>query len=212
MELFREFGFRCELFGAPAPPPEMRVAFVPVADRQVQILAREFGKKLAEPLPPPPPELEAKLGPHDVMESPPLFPSVSIRGYPPLHARLSRFGQTAAVAHWIHRMTIEVDSGRRGGVLQAVSLYLTGLDRDADNCAISSCRHVRLSVRGKSLPLPVTPAGWQAILDGSRPLAVQIFVQSLARIDPSVRCAFHGMGIAFFALLGVQTETEDPDE
>src|SRR5207247_1646074 len=133
----REFGFACMHFGVAGPSPNLRVAFIPVPEKQVLLMAQTMSKKLTEPLPPVPPQVQAKVGPHDVLGAPALFPQINITGYPPLHAQINRFGQTAMVAQWIHRMTVEVGTGRSGGVVQAVSLYLTGLDRAADNCAIS---------------------------------------------------------------------------
>jgi hypothetical protein len=201
-----DFGFPCMLFGVPGPAPDVRVAFIPIPDTKVAVLARELGKHLAEPPPPVPPEVADTLRPHDVLGAPVVYPQFDYPGYPPLHAALQRFGQTAAMAQWIHRMTIEVATGRRGGVVQAVSLYLTGLDRDADNCAISACRGLRFG-RDRH-PLPVIPAGYEKILKESRPLGVQIFLQPLARIDPSIRCAFLALGAAFFGTLGVEEHRE----
>jgi hypothetical protein len=193
------------LFGAPPPPPEWRIAFVPVPEEEVPRLALRFRKVLAEPLPPVPPEVSAKLRPGTVLSAPPLVAQIDVPGYPPLHLRLNRFGQSAAMATWIHRMTVEVGTGRRGGHVQAVSLYLTRIDRDADHCAVSACRSLR-SVSGK--PLPMDARGYEKVMADPDPLAVQIFCQSLARLDPSLRCGFLALGAAFFGARGVTSEAD----
>lgn len=193
------------IFGAPAPSPDVRVAFIPVSDAQVIQLAGRLRTKLIEPLPEVPPETAAKLRAGDVLAAPPLFAQIDVPGYPPLHAQIDRFGQTAAIATWIHRMTIEVATGRRSGQVQAISLYLTGVDRAADNCAISACRSLRFG--GK--PLPLDPGVYERLLKETPPLAVQIFCQQLARIDPSIQCGFLALGTAFFGTLGIEGDLPD---
>jgi hypothetical protein len=205
-----EFGFAYMVFGVAPPSADLRVAFIPVSEKQILELARMMSKKLSEPLPPMPIEVENKMAPHVVAVAPTVFPQIDIPGYPPLHGAIDRFGQTAMTAQWIHRMTVEVATGRRGGVLQAVSLYLTGLDRDADNGAISACRNLRLGP--KAQPLPMTPESWEKVRSDARPLAVQIFLQPLARLDPSIRCAFLALGAAFFGTLGVEGERHGEPE
>jgi hypothetical protein len=201
----REWEFEYMHFGVPPPPPEMRLAFVPVGDGQVIELAQRFRGRLAEPLPALPPRAVEKLRPADVVEAPLLTARVDVGGYPPLHVVIRRFGQTAAVATWIHDMTVAVASGRHGGQVQAVSLYLTGIDRAADDCAVSVCRQMRLGGGGAPMPLPVEPAVYDRIRkDPSRPLGVQIFCQALSRLDQSIRCGFLALGAAFFGTLGVE--------
>jgi hypothetical protein len=204
----REWGFSFMHFGVPPPGPELRVAFIPVTDAQVMELAGKLGAKLVEPLPDVPPEIQAKVKPGTVLVAPAAFAQVDVPGYPPLHAKIERFGQTAMVATWIHHMTIEVATGRRGGKVQAVSLYLSGIDRDADAGAVSFCRSLRF---GSGALLPVAPDAYEKIRQETKPLAVQIFCQSLARVDPSIRCAFLALGTAFFGSLGVEEEHDDAE-
>ncbi len=199
----RDWGFSFMIFGAPKPPPDMRVSFTPVPEERIHELAGKLRSKLVEPLPDVPRELSDKLGRHDVLMPPPLVPQIDVPGHAPLHGVIERYSQTAASATWIHRMTIEVSTGQRAGQVQAVSLYLSGLDRTADNCAVDTCRKMRF---GPGRPLPVEDAVYEKILNESRPLAVQIFCQSLARIDPSIHCAFLALGTAFFGTLGVAGE------
>lgn len=197
-----EFDFPFMVFGVPPPGDDLRIVFAPVSDIHVSRIAQQLRKHLAEPLPPMPPEMEKNLGSHDIVGAPTAYPQFDIAGYPSLHAALDRFGQTAAMAQWIHRMTVEVGTGRRGGSVYAVSLYLSGVDPAADNCAISTCSKLRFGPSRAGLP--ITPAAFEKIANESRPLAVQIFLQPLARIDPSIRYAFLALGTAFFGLLGVK--------
>jgi hypothetical protein len=197
----RDWGFPFMVFGAPAPAPDVRVAFIPVTDQQVHKLAEGLRAKLVEPPPDVSPELAARVRPGDVLSLPLPVAQIDVPGYPPLHAQIERFGQTAAMATWIHRMTVDVGTGRRSGQVQAVSLYLTGVDRAADNCAISACRQLRFG-GGKALPLGSDV--YQRLIEESKPVAVQIFCQQLARIDPSIQCGFLALGIAFFGTLGVE--------
>lgn len=199
----REWGFPYMFFGAPPPGPDVRVAFPPVSDQQVQELAATIRPQLVAPLPDVPPELSAKIGRHDVLMPPALVPQISVPGHAPIHAVIERYSQTAATATWIHRMTVEVSTGQRAGQVQAVSLYLSGLDRAADNCAISTCKRMRF---GPGRPLPIPDAVYEQLYKEEPPLAVQIFCQSLARVDPSIQCAFLALGTAFFGTLGVAGE------
>jgi hypothetical protein len=206
----RQRKFACIDLGVAPPPPEMRVAFPQVPMSAVEELAQNLAKKITES-PPLPTDVQARIKPGDIVESAAVYPRIDIKHYPPLHARISRFGQTALVAHWVHRMTVELDTGRHGGVLQAVSLYLTGLDRRADNCAISACQLMKMAPGKPGLPIP--PGVWDKLReDPQRPLAVQIFVQPLARLDQSIRTAFFAVASAFFGSLGIDEESEASEQ
>ena len=65
-------------------------------------------------------------------------------------------------------------------------------------------RHLRFGREGK--PLPLNSAAYDKIRDLPKPLAVQIFLQPLARADHSIRSVFFAMGIAFFGTLGIASD------
>ena len=58
------------VFGAPAPAPDVRVAFIPVTDQQVHKLAEGLRTKLVEPPPDVSPKLAARIRPGDVLSLP----------------------------------------------------------------------------------------------------------------------------------------------
>lgn len=189
------------VFGVPAPPPDVRVAFAAVPDTLVHELAKALRSKLVEPLPDPPQKMVESMGPNDVLEAPRLVVKIDVPGHAPIHAVIHRYGQTSMLATWIHRMTVELGTGKSGGAVQAVSLYLTGVDRVSDSCAIDAARKMR-SATGKLLP--VTPDVFNKLMNENKPLAVQIFTQSLARADPSIHCGFLALATAFFGMLGIE--------
>ena len=201
----KDWGFACAVLGVPPPSPDVRIAFIPIPESQVLRLAELFRGKLSAAVPDPPTEVEQALRQEGTLGTVSFLPQLDFPGYPPLHAHIERLGQTAIMAQWVHHMTIDVGTGRRSGSVQAISLYLTGLDPDADRAALDLCRAKRFGPDGRHAPVP--PPVYERILDDNeRPLAVQICMRPLARVDPSIRCAYLALGTAFFGLLGVGIE------
>ena len=109
----------------------------------------------------------------------------------PRHAPLTMVwlsaGQTAGVAFWVRKYSIE-----------GMTILLSGLDCEEDFQAIA------MASRAATAPFP--PAAYQAIIKTQTPLMATVCCGAEAFNDPAITTSAEALATSFFGILGVGVE------